>query len=388
MASIRRLKKDDKTSPWIVEYTDRDGKRRRKTPKSGLMKDAEKLRQQIEREMSDGIHVPASQTAKINDVLDGWLAECDRRVEAKDRLRRVTVNANRVISTKRIRPHLGNILAADLTLRQVQAWIDRLSYEEKAGRPTVQAALGALRLALKYAQRQSLVTRNVLQDGVVRVPGRASAPIAIPSKDEVRQLLAGSDLRQRGGSAPYLRVMLHLAVYAGLRAGEIRGLHWEHIDLAGGMVRVRQAMDRWGAVDEPKTPAAIRDIPMPPALAHELRQWSMKCGRPESGLVFTGRGGWVQMGALDQAWRRLARRVFEGVAKRETPDPSPYHFHALRHVYASLLIEAGLPPKRVQYLMGHASITITFDRYGHLFEDPELVRGAMERLGSGIAAPV
>jgi integrase len=77
--------------------------------------------------------------------------------------------------------------------------------------------------------------------------------------------------------------------------------------------------------------------------------------------------------------------VLCGEKKGKIP-PSNFNFHALRHVYASLHIESGLPPKRVQYLMGHASISMTFDHYGKLFENPDLVREAMARVGAELGA--
>ncbi len=73
MASVRRLKPNDPKSPWIVEYTDASGKRRRKMPKTGLKKDAEALRLKIEREMGDGVHVAKPTT--FREVTDNWIKE-------------------------------------------------------------------------------------------------------------------------------------------------------------------------------------------------------------------------------------------------------------------------------------------------------------------------
>ena len=54
--------------------------------------------------------------------------------------------------------------------------------------------------------------------------------------------------------------------------------------------------------------------------------------------------------------------------------------HSFRHAAASLFIEQGFSPKRVQALMGHATIQMTFDTYGHLFPTEEDDRSAMRRL--------
>src|SRR5262245_16259928 len=64
-----------------------------------------------------------------------------------------------------------------------------------------------------------------------------------------------------------------------------------------------------------------------------------------------------------------------------------YGFHMLRHAAASLFIAyLGWSPKRVQTVMGHSSINMTFDRYGHLFENTETDRGAMEKIEAAITA--
>jgi integrase len=75
----------------------------------------------------------------------------------------------------------------------------------------------------------------------------------------------------------------------------------------------------------------------------------------------------------------LPLQVKAGVVDRD--GRAKYGFHAFRHAAASLFIESlHWPPKRVQAIMGHANISMTFDLYGHLFEDPEADRSAMARL--------
>jgi integrase len=75
-----------------------------------------------------------------------------------------------------------------------------------------------------------------------------------------------------------------------------------------------------------------------------------------------------------------------GAASRRVGIPH-YAFHSLRHAAASLFIETlGWTPKRIQSVMGHSSITMTFDRYGHLFADTEGDKEAMKRLEAAIVA--
>ena len=110
-------------------------------------------------------------------------------------------------------------------------------------------------------------------------------------------------------------------------------------------------------------------------VVNTLRQWRLACPKTELGLVFpTGRGRVVGHSAMRLMWRRLLRAL-------ELPR---YRFHDLRHAAASLFIEQGLQPKKVQTIMGHGSIKMTFDLYGHLWETAEDDQAAMAQIEARI----
>jgi integrase len=159
------------------------------------------------------------------------------------------------------------------------------------------------------------------------------------------------------------------ATLTGLRASELRGLPWTSVDLKQGEIRVRQRADRYGVIGRLKSKAARRTLPCGPAVVNSLKTWRLASSSLD--LVFPTRTGKV----LDHS--NLLRRMF-GPAQIKagvvTPDGKPkYGFHALRHFYASWCInrrvDGGLelPLKLVQARLGHASIQMTADRYGHLF---------------------
>jgi len=125
----------------------------------------------------------------------------------------------------------------------------------------------------------------------------------------------------------------------------------------------------------PKSKAGTRDVPLAPMVVNTLRQWRLACPKTELGLVFpTGRGRVVGHSSMRQMWRRLLRAL-------ELPR---YRFHDLRHAAASLFIEQGLQPKKVQTIMGHGSIKMTFDLYGHLWETAEDDQAAMAQIEARI----
>jgi integrase len=155
-----------------------------------------------------------------------------------------------------------------------------------------------------------------------------------------------------------------VAARTGLRASEIRALDWADVDFAAQIVRVRQRADTSGQIGSPKSAASRRDVPMTPGLITMLKEWRIASGG-RTGLVFPGQEG-----------RPLCHNTLRKTLGR---------CHAYRHFFASWLIDQGFGPKRIQALMGHSSITVTFDTYGHLFpQDDDAARfaAAEQALGS------
>jgi integrase len=156
-----------------------------------------------------------------------------------------------------------------------------------------------------------------------------------------------------------MRALLVTAALTGLRAAELRGLHWDDIDLRKAELTVRRRADRYGVIGPPKSKAGQRTIPLGPMVANSLKE----C--PPGNLVFPTRTGSVE--AHTDLMRKLA-----AVLKAAGLD-GKYGMHALRHFYASWCINRKaddgleLPAKLVQARLGHASIVMTLDRYGHLF---------------------
>jgi integrase len=192
----------------------------------------------------------------------------------------------------------------------------------------------------------------------------------IPTTAEVkRMVVAATDTRARA--------LLLLAAFTGLRASELRGLRWSDIDLKKGEVHVRQRADRYREIGDPKSEGSRRSVPLDlSTVGDALKQWKLKCGNFDSDLVFPADGGKPMHPKALLAALRLVIRAADIRNK--------YGLHAFRHFFASWCInpkaDGGreLPPKSVQALLGHASITLTIDVYGHLFprtDDPaELAR--------------
>jgi integrase len=168
------------------------------------------------------------------------------------------------------------------------------------------------------------------------------------------------------------------AIFTGLRSSELRGLRWSDVDFGLGQLTVRQRADRWGSIGSPKSDAGKRSVPLAPLVVNALKEWSLACPRGEADLVFPTRQGRPrQINTIHTHGLVPLQKAAGIIAEGSKPK---YGMHSLRHAAASLFIEQGFTPKRVQALMGHSTIQMTFDTYGHLFPAPEDDQAAMRQL--------
>ena len=160
------------------------------------------------------------------------------------------------------------------------------------------------------------------------------------------------------------RALIYTAVFTGLRISELRGLRWQDVDLTACIVRVTQRADEGHALGPPKSASGRRTIPIPPVVTNILKEWRLACPKGPEDLVFPNGVGGVEL------YSNIHGRVW-GRLQIECWGEKRYRFHYLRHTAASLFIEVGHSPKKVQELMGHASISTTFNIYGHLYPSDE-----------------
>ena len=187
-----------------------------------------------------------------------------------------------------------------------------------------------------------------------RPPAR-SREQRILDRDEIGLLL--------DAAAPQYRTLLASAIFTGLRQGELLALVWDNVDLANGIVRVRKAL-RQGRRLEPKTPQAIRDVVLMPALSRMLREHKLATPySAETDFVFSSAAGTAFY------WRNVARRGLG--AALELAKLQHIRWHDMRHTFASLLIAEGANVVYVSRQLGHASPDITLRVYAHLFDHAE-----------------
>ncbi|MDH3668005.1 MAG: site-specific integrase [Paracoccaceae bacterium] len=350
-------------SAWLADYRDRDGKRRARTfPTQRAAKD---WLAKTQVDLAAGTHVARSVSATVSEALEAWLAHCQ-----KEGLEKSTVEQREQHARLHIRPQLGAVKLSDLTAPDVRAWLDRLR-DGGTSLAMRRKALTTLKTGLDYAQNYGMAGQNVARS--VKAPRdvrNEASEVVIPTKREIRALIENTP--------DDWRAFIVTAIFTGLRQSELRGLRWSHVDFDNKIVGVRARADKWGNMGPPKSKAGRRDIPLAPIVVSALKQHRAAQPVGRDGLVFANRNGRPFNPS------NLHSRVYGPIQERAglvKADGSPkYTFHALRHAAASLMIEQGWPPKKIQSILGHASIQITFDRYGHLFPSADDDQAAMARM--------
>lgn len=350
---------------WLVDYRDGAGKRRFK--QFTRKKDADAWITEAAWEVSKGVHTADSQSVTVADAADLWI----KAAVANER-ERGTVEQYRTIARLHIVPLIGAERLSRLSRPKVEGFRDQLL--ETCSRAMAGKAVRALSRIIGEAQRRGLVAQNVA--GAVKVvrPSRDKPKVKIPTKDELRAMLE---------HAGELKPLLMTAIFSGLRASELRGLRWQDIDLKKNIITVSQRADKYGEIGPPKSASGYRTIPISAALVSELKAWKLRCPNGRLGLAFPNSVGGVQ--DYGHLLRRrffpvqIAAGVCEPVieagkpktnAKGSQVQQARYALHSLRHAAASAWIKQGVDLKRLTVWLGHSTVQMSVDVYGHLLTDP------------------
>jgi integrase len=348
---------------WIVDYSDQQGTRHIKTFER--KKDADAYAANVRVDIRAGVHTSSKST--VADAGKHWIESCKAHgLEAS------TVESYQQHLDDHIVPYLGAVKLSQLTVPLVRNFMDRLRADGRSP-AMVKRVVGDLGSLLADAQERGEVAQNVVRslskrrkrrEIERRQKGKLKVGVDIPTPAEIKAIVAHLQGRWRP--------LLLMAIFAGLRASEIRGLTWPDVDLRRAALHVRQRADKFKTIGKPKSASSERTVPMPPILVNALREWKLACPKSELGLVFPTGAGEVEYHS-NIVTRGLAPvQVAAGVVTKG--GAAKYTgLHALRHFYASWCINRredgglGLPLKVVQHRLGHSSIQMTADVYGHLF---------------------
>lgn len=341
---------------WQVDYKDSAGHRRSKQfPRK---KDAEAWSAQAAWHVSQGTHTPDSTSITFKVAADQWV-ERGRR----EGLEPTTIAAYDQHVRLHLVPLCGEMKLSQMTTPMVEGYRDKLV--DKLSRAMAIRVLRSLTAIIAEAQRRGQVAHNVAQAVKVKRASRQRTKTRIPTKETLKAILKAAQVSSDRQAAP----LAMLAIFAGLRASELRGLSWRQLDLKAGAVTIDQRADAKSTIGAPKSQASRRTVPLPPSAVLALKEWKLACPPSNADLVFPSLAGKVM------SHRYMSLNLLGPVL-----GDAAITLHDLRHAAASLWIEQRVEPKRVQTWLGHHSIQVTFDTYGHLFE-------AIER-ETGVAAAI
>ena len=243
----------------------------------------------------------------------------------------------------------GHLKLSELSLDDVQGYADRL-LAAGAEPSTIRNAIMPVRVICRWRRREVSVNPTLglslpaVRHGRVRIADPAEA-------ERLLQALSAAD-----------RPLWATALYAGLRRGELMGLRWSDVDLARGVLEVCQAWDpKEHQIVAPKSAAGSRRVPIAAVLRAFLAPAQLAAPADSERLVFGTDG--VPFCASSVSERAL--RAWKAAQLQ------PICLHDCRHTFASLMIAAGVNAKALSTFMGHANISITLDRYGHLMPGAE-----------------
>jgi len=230
--------------------------------------------------------------------------------------------------------------------------------ERGVGRRTVNKCHTLLSAMLRHALRHRWINYNPAAEiRKLREKPTTSERLVdsnVLTPDDVTRLIEATDERWR--------LIFLMAVLTGLRQGELLGLQWGDIDLNARQVYVRRQYTR-GRFSELKTKYSRRCVALSDELLSILKEWKLRCPKGDLDLVFpTGTGN-------PENHSNLLRRGLYPALRRA--GLRKIRFHDLRHIFASFLIAKNVHPKRIQALLGHSTIKITMDTYGHLMSETD-----------------
>jgi integrase len=376
MATIRKRRLPSGRTVWQVDY--RDGANKRRHRQFSAKRDADVFMVKARAEVAAGIHTADSASITVQDAADLWLDRCER-----DKLEPTTIRGYRQHVNLHINSRIGTLKLSRLNAPAVNVFVDQL-LDDGRSKDMAKRVLGSLAAIVGEAKRRGLVAANHVRDATaIKRSKRENVRPEMPSKDELQQII--NTANERGER---IRTFVLTAIFTGLRGSELRGLKWEDLDLKMGQLHVRRRVDRFNNFGPPKSKAGTRDIPLGPIVLNVLKRWKLACPKGEADLVFPNGVGNPEshMNILSRMfWPLLVAAKVTRLREEKDEDGNPieeakYSLHALRHAAAALWIEQGLGPKRIQTLMGHASIQQTFDQYGYLFEARDDDKRAMKEI--------
>lgn len=364
-----RQRKDGRWEVRITVGTDfTTGEPRRLSRYAATQEEAVHLLHQLQVAYSQGNDISGSVT--VQEWLETWLT-----IYMKNNLKQSTRASYESYIKNHFVPAFGRMALRDLTPRLLQQFYNYKTEQEGLSPKTILNINLCLHKALEHAAREGLIPSNPAS--AINLPRGNRPTIEILTLDEQARVVRASYQHRYG-------LFVRLALFTGLRLGELLGLQWTDIDFNARILYVRRTLNRLQktglpkgyigprteiVIQEPKTQNSIRTIPLLPMLLQELSHWRsvqdadrMAAGEQYQNskmLVTNPLGGYIEPRTFKDYYNEILSLA--GVGHRT--------FHALRHTFASRALEQGMDAKTLSVLLGHYSVAFTLDTYAHVLDN-------------------
>ena len=341
MAYIRKRQYDSGKVVYVVGFKDQHG-RWREFVAGSRKKDADALLRRIQQEVAAGTFEQERENPRFSEYYHYW-------IEAKSKALKPSSLADyRNTFNRYTLPRFGKLRLSQITSLMVQSWVNDLSSSGLAAR-TVRKAYRYLASCLNHARKQDILEADPFK-GVI-LPRLPKRELDFLDPEEIARLLDECKPRERA--------LFATLAYSGLRLGEVLALRVGDIDLKAGVIRIERSLSTKGTIEEPKSDSGRRAVPMVGILREELAAYILPTAMPDD-LLFSTKSG----RPLDHsnALKRFLRALEAAGLKRVT-------IHSLRHSFASVALDNGVPIKALQRALGHAKASMTLDTYAHLIEE-------------------
>ncbi|HVM18888.1 MAG TPA: tyrosine-type recombinase/integrase [Egibacteraceae bacterium] len=335
-----QFRRDRKSKPWVVRYADGPSHR---SSSFRTKADAQLFAAQLRTDQAAGEWIsPDAGRVPLGQWAGEWLAAYVGRASSTQARARSALRAH-------ILPRFADRHLSAITRFDVERMVNEIV---AAGRSpaTAEKALRTMSAVLAAAVDARLIRDN---------PCRGVRPPRAASRHEPRFLTPAEVEVLAACVRPPYDLLVRFTAYTGLRWGEVAALRAGDVDLLRRRATVARSLERGGTVKDTKTHSR-RVVHLEPELADDVAGHLQSHGLGRDDLLWSAPEG----GPL--SYTNFRRRVWRPAVVASGLDPA-LRYHHLRHTCASWLIARGGTAKAVMAWMGHSTIKVTFDRYGHLF---------------------
>ncbi len=295
----------------------------------------------------------APSSVLLRDAAEQWIRDAEAgivRTRSGETYKPSAIRGYEAALRRYLIPELGNLRLSAITRKLVQELVDKLA-RTKMAPATVANSIAPLRVIYRQAIDREQIHSHPTER--LRLPRDRRSRERIAEPREAEALLGALDERHR--------LIWAFALYTGLRKGELQALKWQNIDLEAGILKVEHSLDPKAGLVAPKSESGRRRVPIPEVLSPELVAHMARQSEDTEFVLANTKGKPFNASNV----YRVSHRLWG------TAGLTPLGFHEARHTYASFMIAAGVNAKALSTYMGHSSITVTIDRYGHLMPGNE-----------------